>query len=286
VIRASVFGLAVLFWAAPALAAAGFAYNERCYPTKLEAAQAMCRLGFPTLDQGNLSADSRAVNFLRNSGDLAGSYWARGAGVTVLSAETFSFNGAGSLIDQSVASQVGSSLTFCATLSGTENGLVSLVIVDLTTGFASTNNLVSLTSAEMRHCVTRVTTSESVVVRLEGTGDPITVQAKNLQVNPGSVGAPYVATGNTAQTVPISPTFDSWQRFTWCTGASSGEQLELSWSRPPATTEVVNTTLRVDFPACDTEQIEDGVEFYSIAGLGVLLFFSLMHGFSVGRVMV
>jgi hypothetical protein len=286
VIRASVFGLALLFWAAPSLAAPGFAYNERCYATKLEAAQAMCRLGFPMLDQGNLSADSRAVNHLLNSDDLSGAHWFRSADVTVLSAQSFTFNGAGALIDQQVPSQVGSNLTFCATLSGTQNAVVTLMIIDLITAFPSTSTSVTLTSAETRHCVTRLTTSDNVVVRLRGTAGPTTVQAKNLQLNPGPSGVPYVATGNTAQTVAISPTADSWQRVTWCTGASSGEQLQLSWSRPPATTEVVNTTLRVDFPACDTEHIEDGLEFYSIAGLGVLLFFSLMHGFSVGRVMV
>jgi hypothetical protein len=37
-------------------------------------------------------------------------------------------------------------------------------------------------------------------------------------------------------------------------------------------------------PACDTEDMPRGVEFYAVVGVGILLFFSLMHGFSVGRV--
>lgn len=84
-----------------------------------------------------------------------------------------------------------------------------------------------------------------------------------------------------------STTANTWQLVQSCVGVTGTTVPYLNVARSQTTTTTAtwnNYLLRMDnFPSCDTDDMPTDPAFYAVAGVGVLLFFSLMHGFSVGR---
>lgn len=79
----------------------------------------------------------------------------------------------------------------------------------------------------------------------------------------------------------------TWQLVSSCAGVQ-GTTVPYLYLQRGQTTYTTSSfswyLLRMDeFPPCDTDDMPTDPAFYAVAGIGVLLFFSLMHGFSVGR---